>query len=318
MRDRLTYGLRKVGAGAAVALASLLLAGCAPAETPMAPGSPDALAKTLAMRSLTQTEPALARESLGSLQMRASAYVDHAEDMAWIGAHSTSPWDYAALSSWQSYHALALSTRISGAVGYVRHLPAALLAGDTSNELPLLQTGLGTGLPYTGGFAAGSAPILFQWDERWGYKDYCGDPLGLTGCGVTVASMAYMGITGRTDITPAGMAALATRLGEAKGGTNSTLFTNPEFEATTGMDGTRLRDNVTALADAAGSGALVALSVKPNTLASGGHWVLVVGLNADGTLSIHDPNSPANTARSWDPAKLMEYENAMIALRPLE
>ena len=34
-----------------------------------------------------------------------------------------------------------------------------------------------------------SVPLLMQWDQRWGYKQYAGDLFGLSGCGPTCLSM---------------------------------------------------------------------------------------------------------------------------------
>ena len=45
-------------------------------------------------------------------------------------------------------------------------------------------------------------PYLYQWDERWGFKEYGSSVIGITGCGPTCLSMAIIGLTGKTDITP--------------------------------------------------------------------------------------------------------------------
>lgn len=75
-----------------------------------------------------------------------------------------------------------------------------------------------SGAAYSDTVARGSVPDLKQWDQRWGYVEYCGAALGSTGCCPTSLSMAYMALTGKTDKSPADMAALATADGYAVDG----------------------------------------------------------------------------------------------------
>ena len=37
-----------------------------------------------------------------------------------------------------------------------------------------------------------SVPLLFQWDQRWGYNQYAGELMGLSGCGPTCLSMVCL------------------------------------------------------------------------------------------------------------------------------
>ena len=192
--------------------------------------SPDPLAQVLGSRSLLTPTDALADARAGSLWARVDATLDRNADVAWLGRHASSATTLLGLDSFSAYHALALTTRSPSGSTFARRVAEALASGFHAGE------------PYRGTVAKGVAPILYQWDERWGYTDYCGEPLGFTGCGVTTMAMAYMGITGRTDRTPADMARLATQLGEANGGTNATFFTNPEMTAELGIVGTTIAD----------------------------------------------------------------------------
>ena len=264
--------------------------------------SPDPLAQVLGSRSLVTPTDALADARAGSLWARVDATLDRDADVAWLGRHATSATSLLGLDSFSAYHALALTTRSPSGSPFARRIAGALTAGFRAGE------------PYRGTVAKGAVPILYQWDERWGYTDYCGEPLGFTGCGVTTMAMAYMGITGRTDRTPADMARLATQLGEANGGTNATFFTNPAMTAELGIVGTTIADTPDALVAALAAGNLVVVNVRPNTLAGSGHYVLAVGLDADGSVRIHDPNSTDNTARRWDPAELVGLEMTMVSL----
>lgn len=263
------------------------------------PAGPDTLVEVLARDSGTTPEPALAPASAGTLQQQAHELLARDADVAWIGAHASSYQSYAGLDETSSSRALALATREPLSVGFLRHLPQALPEAE----------------PFSGAIAPGTVPALYQWDERWGYVDYCGMPLGFSGCGVTVMSMAYMGLTGKTDLSPADMARVATDVHEVFGGTNSTFFTSPATRARLGIAGEKLADAPAALVQALRSGELVAISVRPNTLAAHDHWVLAVGLDQDGGVRINDPNSPENTDQAWSAEQLVGDANSLIALR---
>ena len=47
-----------------------------------------------------------------------------------------------------------------------------------------------------------TVPLLLQWDERWGYREYNESVIGLAGCGPTCLSMVVCGLTGDTSVTP--------------------------------------------------------------------------------------------------------------------
>lgn len=294
------------GAAAALVIvvaAALLLRGGPAAPDPALETAQNTLRHTLAQASQTYLTPTLEGVRAGALQQVCAQPLTHDEQIAWIGEHLDAAGSLDGLDAYKSYHALALTSRVSAATGFARDLPAHMARpGGTAAQ------------PFGGLVSPGRPPKLYQWDQRWGYATYCGQPLGFTGCGVTVMSMAYMGLTGKTDMTPADMAQLATELGEASGGTNSTFFTNPRTQATLGVAGTRLADTASALTQAVKAGSLVAISVKPNTLAGGDHYVLACEVNDEGKVRVNDPNSPTNTATWWEPTTLIDYENSMVAL----
>ena len=60
---------------------------------------------------------------------------------------------------------------------------------------------------------AGEVPALYQRDPAWADGTYAEDDFGTTGCGPTCMAMAYVALTGRTDMTPADMGAFSERLG---------------------------------------------------------------------------------------------------------
>ncbi|MGN0670263.1 MAG: C39 family peptidase, partial [Oscillospiraceae bacterium] len=49
----------------------------------------------------------------------------------------------------------------------------------------------------------GSVPLFLQWDERWGYLEYSGELMGLSGCGPTTLSMAAVYLLKNETLSPA-------------------------------------------------------------------------------------------------------------------
>ena len=47
-----------------------------------------------------------------------------------------------------------------------------------------------------------SVPLLIQWDERWGYKEYGTGLIGYTGCGPVCLSMVAIYLTSNPEYTP--------------------------------------------------------------------------------------------------------------------
>ena len=44
-----------------------------------------------------------------------------------------------------------------------------------------------------------TVPLFMQWDDRWGYSEYAGKVLGISGCGPTCLSMVSVYLTKDTD-----------------------------------------------------------------------------------------------------------------------
>lgn len=152
---------------------------------------------------------------------------------------------------------------------------------------------------YTGSVEQGTAPELYDWDGAWGAVDYDGHALAVSGSGPTSLSMAYMGLTGKTDKTPADVAALATENQGAGGDTHM----EPTFLETAasglGLTITRLdatSDNILYILN---SGGYVLVQAKSDTLTDEAHWVLATAINSNSTVVVHDPTSPDVTAREW-------------------
>jgi hypothetical protein len=160
----------------------------------------------------------------------------------------------------------------------------------------------------------GYYPKLYTWDTRWGYETYNDAPLALTGSGPTCLAMAYMGLTGKTDQTPATLAKKAT---EAEG-TDSVYDTKPEFfegvVEELGLEIDEYSASSENIAETLESGTVLLLQLRERTLTDNAHWALAIGRNLDGSVNVYDPTSSSVTEHAWDPNTLAAGSDAFYAL----
>lgn len=168
--------------------------------------------------------------------------------------------------------------------------------------------------PYDDAVTKGTAPQLWCWDARWGAVDYAGHPLAVSGSGPTVVSMAYMGLTGKNDLSPADVAQAVTEAGLASG--DSAMSADYLSAAAEGMGLSYSSyvsngDNLSLILD---SGTYLLIEAKAGTLTDMAHWVLLVTENEDGTVTVYDPTSPDVSAHPWAPATLAASCDTLHAL----
>lgn len=94
---------------------------------------------------------------------------------------------------------LALLIALGGACWYAVSTLTGLVDGARASG------SLSTGPQSTpkSAWKAGEVPALYQRDPAWADGTYAEDDFGTTGCGPTCMAMAYVALTGRTDMTPA-------------------------------------------------------------------------------------------------------------------
>ena len=168
--------------------------------------------------------------------------------------------------------------------------------------------------PYNDEVTKGTVPELYCWDARWGMIDYDGAPLALTGSGPVAFSMAYMGLTGNSDKSPGDMAALAVESGYAGGDGH----TSGDFFATQ-ADGLGLtiqyyepsEDNLITIL---GTNVVVIARVRAGSITEDAHWLLITGVNSDGSINVLDPCCSSATSHPWDAATIAGSCDAMYAL----
>ena len=97
---------------------------------------------------------------------------------------------------------LALLIALGGACWYAVSTLTGLVDGAQASGSP----SAGPQSTPKSAWQAGEVPALYQRDPAWADGTYAEDDFGTTGCGPTCMAMAYVALTGRTDMTPADMA----------------------------------------------------------------------------------------------------------------
>lgn len=150
----------------------------------------------------------------------------------------------------------------------------------------------------------GEVPELYQIDRAWADEPYAGGDIRENGCGPTCLSMVYVALTGRTDLDPAAMARFSE---EAEHVTDNmtawTLMT--DGAAQLGLTSEELPADADAVRNALTAGQPVICSVRPGDFTKTGHFIVLAGLDAEGRVIVHDPNSAARTAQPWDLERIL-------------
>ncbi len=146
--------------------------------------------------------------------------------------------------------------------------------------------------------SAGEVPLLLQWDRRWGYDSYGEGMIALEGCGPTCLSMAYIFLTGDTEMNPRKMAEFAWEHGYySPEGTSWSLWT--EGASALGLSGEELplgESNIKQMLDLGG---VVVCSMRPGDFTTTGHFILIRGYDEKGFF-VNDPNRKSNSEKQWD------------------
>ena len=161
----------------------------------------------------------------------------------------------------------------------------------------------------------GSVPLLYQWDTRWGYREYCAGPIGTTGCCPTSLSMVYMGLTGKSDKTPADMAAIAAENGYAEDGQGTYATFLTDMAGQFGLQCEQFTPSTQNFLTYLQSGYVVICNVGPGDFTDSGHFFVATGLADDGTVEINDPYSSVRSAENWDAERIANQSIGMYAFR---
>lgn len=146
---------------------------------------------------------------------------------------------------------------------------------------------------------AREVPLLFQWDQRWGYTKYGDDLLALTGCGPTCLSMVCIYLLKDAAYTPRYVADFSDSRGYfvPGAGTSWTLISQGGVDL--GLNVTELPLVEQRIMDNLEEGNPIICAMAPGIFTKVGHYIVLVGCE-DGKIRVNDPNSIIRSRQLWD------------------
>ncbi|MCI2050877.1 MAG: hypothetical protein LKJ82_03320 [Atopobiaceae bacterium] len=239
-----------------------------------------------------ETNPVDSRVAYGAddkISQELSSALDNADKLKDIAANAT---------AYSDDRIIELALREPTAIDFVQQLPTA--SKETS--------------AYTGTVVKGTYPELYDWDTSWAFMDYGSLPLGLTGSGPTSLAMAYMGLTGKNDKSPADMAQLAINGGYATGasGTSADFFTSAA--SSLGLKVTKIDATENDIAENLTASKPILVELQAGTVGDESHWALLVSYNRDTSVTLYDPTSTSASAHSWDAGTIADSSTTLYVL----
>ena len=275
-RTYIVIGLAVIAALLLVFIVSSCVRGCAKESTPEV--------------EVNSVDSRVAVGTPEELTKALAAKLDQDKNLAWIAEHA---------DRYSDKSLIELALAHPEAIDFVANYP------DSD----------GKAKTYDDSLTKGTAPQLYTWDSRWGGVSYAGSVIATKGSGPTALSMAYMGLTGKNNWTPADIAGAVetAKATDTDSGMNrSFLEKNLANLGLTADSYSISADNITTLLDAE---TFLLVEVKGNKLSSdGAHWILVTSKNDDGTVNVHDPLSPEVSARPWAAETIASAANALYTV----
>lgn len=148
-------------------------------------------------------------------------------------------------------------------------------------------------------------PLLLQWDERWGYTEYAGELMGLSGCGPTCLSMVCLYLLDDASYTPRYIAQFATENGYSVSGNGSSWTLISEGGDKLGLDVTEIPLDENRIIRNLEVGNPIICVMGPGFFTSTGHFIVMTKYE-DGYVKVNDPNSPNRSEQTWKLTEVME------------
>jgi len=179
---------------------------------------------------------------------------------------------------------------------FVARFPEAM--GFAASYLDFDRMNYQPELDLSGEVTRGEMPYLLQWDSRWGYVEYGDGMIGYSGCGPTCLSMVAMYYYGWDNNDPIAVARYADENDYYVSGSGSSWTLMSKGCKDFDLIAKEIILDENAMVKALEAGKPIICAMGPGVFTDNGHYIVLTGY-VDGAFTIHDPNSPANTARTW-------------------
>lgn len=141
-------------------------------------------------------------------------------------------------------------------------------------------------------------PLFLQWDSRWGYYIYGGQPMGLTGCGPTCLSMVALHLLQNPQMTPVYVADFAERNGFYVEGTGTAWALMTQGAAELGLRAQEVPLDEERVMRHLMQGEPMICAMGPGDFTEYGHFIVFAGIK-DGKIVVNDPNSKVRSEQLW-------------------
>lgn len=145
---------------------------------------------------------------------------------------------------------------------------------------------------------ADDVPLLFQWDERWGYSQYSGEMMGLSGCGPTCLSMVSIYLLNDSKYSPKYIAEFAENNGYSVAGSGSAWTLISEGGKELGMDVVEIPLDESRIKKNLDVGNPIICVLGPGDFTDTGHFIVLTEYR-DGKIKVNDPNSKIRSEKLW-------------------
>ena len=155
----------------------------------------------------------------------------------------------------------------------------------------------------TGGFTEEELeddyPLLLQFDPRWGYFEYGGKEMGLSGCGPTSLSMAILYLTELERVTPDKIAAYSLENGYYVKDVGTAWKLLDDYPAIYGLTVEHPTLKEHSMKKALDEGKVLVCSMRPGEFTAEGHFIVIYGYDEEG-FKVNDPKCVARSNRTWE------------------
>ena len=155
----------------------------------------------------------------------------------------------------------------------------------------------------TGGFTEAELeaeyPLLLQFDPRWGYYEYGGKEMGISGCGPTCLSMMLLALTDVETVTPDKIVTYSLGNEYYVAGVGTAWKLLDEFPALYNLTVEHPTLKEESLKAALDQGKVLICSVKQGVFTANGHFIMIYGYDETG-FKVNDPMCVARSNRTWE------------------
>lgn len=141
-------------------------------------------------------------------------------------------------------------------------------------------------------------PLLLQWDERWGYTEYAGEVMGISGCGPTCLSMVSIYLTGNPKYSPRFLAEFSKERGYYVNGKGSTWTLMTEGAEALGLTAYPIALSENNIRTQLENDHPVICAMSPGHFTTTGHFI-VLSEYQNGKIRVRDPFSRKRSEQLW-------------------